>query len=60
MKKEKYKLRKKLIKTGGSGFLIIPAEWLKGVAEHFKIKVVEKLDLLIYDDYIEIHAVKEK
>ena len=60
MEKENEKIRKKLIKTGGSSYLTIPAKWLKKVAEHFHMKIVEKLDLFIYDDYIEIHVVKEK
>ncbi|GEM_PF-2630042 len=60
MTKEKYKLRKRLIKTGGSSYSIIPAEWLKAVAERFHMKVVKTLDMLIYDNYIEIRPVKEK
>ncbi|MBA7678619.1 hypothetical protein ES703_86897 [subsurface metagenome] len=49
-----YRFKKKLVKTGGSFFILIPSEWLKQRAEKLKKKVIEFLDVLIYDKYIEI------
>jgi len=56
---EPYKYKKKLVKTGGSRYLSIPASWLKKQAERLKVKVVEFLDVLIYDKYIEIRPSKK-
>lgn len=56
---EPYKFRKKLVKTGGSFFIIVPVEWLKKQAERLKKKVIEFLDILIYDKYIEIRPSKK-
>lgn len=54
-----YRYKKKLVKTGHSTFLLIPAEWLKEQAEKLKQKVVKFLDVLIYDKYIEIRPSKK-
>ncbi|MBA7683464.1 hypothetical protein ES703_91829 [subsurface metagenome] len=56
---EPYKFRKKLVKTGNSMYLSIPASWLKKQAERLKKKVIEFLDVLIYDKYIEIRPSKK-
>lgn len=56
---EPYKYKKSLIKVGNSRMVSIPAEWLKKQAKKLGKKVLDTLDLLIYDDYIEIRPVKE-
>jgi len=60
MKKENYKLRKKLIKTGGSSYLVIPAVWLQEQAERLGVKVIEKVELRAYDSLIVIAPLKNK
>lgn len=60
MKKENYKLRKKLIKTGGSSYLVIPAVWLQEQAERLNVKVIEKLELMAFDDCILIRPLSNK
>lgn len=56
---EPYKFRRKLVKTGNSGYVSIPASWLKKQAERLKLKVVEFLDVFIYDKYVEIRPSKK-
>lgn len=56
---EPYRYKKKLIKTGNSRYISIPANWLKKQAERLKKKVIEFLDVLIYDKYIEIRPSKK-
>lgn len=56
---EPYRYKKKLVKTGNSRYISIPAKWLKKQAERLKVKVVEFLDVLIYDKYIEIRPSKK-
>jgi len=53
-----YKYKKKLVKSGGSWYFIIPAEWLKKQSQRLNKKIIETMDLLIYDDYLEIRATK--
>ena len=60
MKIENYKLRKKLIKTGGSSYLLIPAEWLQEQAERIGVKKVENVILQAYDSLIVIAPLKNK
>ena len=59
MMKENYKYKQKLLKIGNSRGISIPAEWLKTQCKKLGVKVISALDLLIYDDYLEIRAVKE-
>ncbi|MBA7551196.1 hypothetical protein ES705_43732 [subsurface metagenome] len=56
---EPYKIRKKLVYVGNSRYVSIPASWLKKQAEKMKKKVVEFLDIFIYDKYIEIRPSKK-
>lgn len=56
----KYKYKKKLLKVGNSRAISIPADWLKEQCKKLHTKVIKALDVLIYDDYLEIRAVKEK
>jgi len=56
----KYKYKQKLLKIGNSRAVSIPAEWLKEQCKKLHAKVIKTLDLIIYDDYLEIRAVKEK
>ena len=60
MMKENYKYKQRLLKVGNSRAVSIPAEWLKAQCKKLGQKVINALDLLIYDDYLEIRAVKEK
>jgi len=60
MMEKNYKYKQKLLKVGNSRAVSIPAEWLKTQCKKLGIKVINALDLLIYDDYLEIHVVKEK
>jgi len=53
-----YRMKKKLIMTGGSYALVIPRSWLKRQAERLKKKIVEVFDLFIYDRYLEIRPTK--
>ena len=52
--------RKRLQKTGGSWYFVIPKDWLSKQAKRLKKRIIEQLDLLIYDDYIEIRAPKNQ
>lgn len=54
-----YRYRKKLVRTGHSGYVLIPLDWLIKQAEKLKVKVVRFLDVLVYDKYIEIRPSKE-
>ena len=56
---EPYKFRKKLVKIGNTRYVSIPASWLKKQAEKLKKKVIEFLDIFIYDKYIEIRSSKK-
>ena len=60
MKKENYKLRKKLIKTGGSCYLVVPAVWLQEQKERLKMKNIEKMELLAFDNCIVIRPLRNK
>lgn len=53
---EPLRYRKRLVKTGGSWYFVIPAEWLKKQAKRLGKKILDTMDLLIYDEYIEIRA----
>ncbi len=56
---EPYKIQRKIVKVGNANYVSIPATWLKKRAEKMKKKVVEFLDVFIYDKYIEIKPSKE-
>ena len=56
---EPYKIKKKVVKIGNARYVSIPATWLKKQAERLKKKVVEFLDMFIYDKYIELKPSKE-
>ena len=55
---EPYKIKRKIVKVGNAKYVSIPASWLKQQAERFKKKVVEFLDIFIYDKYMEIKPSK--
>lgn len=56
---EPYKYRKKLVKSGHGKYILIPLEWLEKQAKRLKVKVLEFLDIFIYDKYIEIRPSKK-
>lgn len=58
--KENYKYNVKALKVGNSRAVSIPAKWLKEQCKKVGIKVVETLDLFIYDDYLEIRLAKKQ
>jgi len=60
MTKENYKYKQRLLKVGNSRAVSIPASWLKEQCKKLGMKGIKALDLLIYDDYLEIRVVKEK
>lgn len=59
MTNEEYTIRKRLIKTGGSYYLIVPAVWLKEQEKRLNQKVCNSMDLTIGDDNIVIRPTKK-
>lgn len=54
-----YRYRKKLVRTGNAKYVLIPLSWLEKQAKRLKVKVLKFVDLLIYDEYLELRPSKE-
>ena len=54
-----YRFRKKLVKTGNSTYVIIPATSLTSWSKLLKIKEVYEVDMEVYSDKIVITPAKK-